>query len=145
MVDREFVIVIDPGHGGSNHGCDAFHGETSEKELSLILAKELAAELEKRLPHAEVVLTRENDRTMTLAERVRLANSVGGDLFLSIHANASESHEQSGYESYLLDLKASHLEAAKTAQRENDEGFTAPKKDDEISTARRQAEPWLVD
>lgn len=125
-VQRDFVVVIDPGHGGTNAGCASHDGHTHEKEVTLEVATALRAELRERLPHAEVQLTRDQDLTLTLAERVATANRVGADLFISIHANASPDQTQSGFETYILDHKASTLEAARTAQRENDEGFVAP-------------------
>jgi N-acetylmuramoyl-L-alanine amidase len=126
VVDREFVVVLDPGHGGTNRGCASSDGRTHEKEVTLTVARELKAEIQRRLPHARIVLTRNRDETLTLAERVTLANATGADLFVSIHANASETRTQHGFETYLLDARASGLEAARTARRENDEGHTTP-------------------
>jgi N-acetylmuramoyl-L-alanine amidase len=127
VLHRDFVVVIDPGHGGTNEGCASHDGGVHEKEVTLELARELKQRLEDLLPHARVVLTRDQDVTMTLADRVAFANETKADLFLSIHANASPERNQVGYETYLLDLQASNLEAARTAQRENDEGFATPK------------------
>jgi N-acetylmuramoyl-L-alanine amidase len=112
--------VLDPGHGGENHGCRSPGGDVEEKEVTLELAVELRARLAERLPHARVVLTRDDDRSMTLADRVALANEVDADVFVSLHVNASESRTQHGFESYVLDARASTLQAAATAMREND-------------------------
>jgi N-acetylmuramoyl-L-alanine amidase len=138
VVDQAFVIVIDPGHGGTNDGCLSHDGETHEKELTLELAREVEFRLRELMPHAEVLLTRERDVTLTLADRVAFANSSGADLFLSIHANASPTRTQTGFESYVLDLNASNLEAARTAQRENDEGFLRPEPADSVRFMLRQ-------
>ena len=138
VVHRPFVLVIDPGHGGSNHGCHSRDRQVTEKELTLVLARRLAARMGELLPHAEVVLTREDDSTMALAERVALANAVGANLFLSIHTNASVSREQHGFETFVLDVNASNLEAARTAQRENDEGFAAPERRDDVQVMLRE-------
>jgi N-acetylmuramoyl-L-alanine amidase len=137
-VDREFLVVLDPGHGGTNRGCVSFDGRTHEKEVTLTVARELAAELGRRLPHARIVLTRDRDETRTLAERVTLANAAGADLFVSIHANASEGKVQHGFETYLLDARASGLEAARTARRENDEGHLRPEASCAVDTMLRQ-------
>ena len=126
VVERPFVVVIDAGHGGDNEGCLAWDLEAHEKEVTLALATELRAALRERLPHARILLTRERDASLTLAQRVAMANEAGADLFLSIHANASAERNQTGFETYVLDARASTLEAARTARRENDEGLIEP-------------------
>jgi N-acetylmuramoyl-L-alanine amidase len=126
VLQRAFVLAVDPGHGGSNTGCTAFDGKTHEKDVTLVLASRLADRVRTLIPQSEVLLTREHDVTMTLAERVGFANEVGANLFLSVHCNASPTRTQQGYETFILDAKASSLDAARTAQRENDEGFAAP-------------------
>lgn len=138
LIHREFVVVIDPGHGGTNDGCASHDGSTLEKQLTLQLAHDLEEQLHALMPHAEVLLTHEADVTMTLADRVAFANAAGADLFLSIHANASVARDQTGHETYVLDLDASSLEAARTAQRENDEGFSRPEATSEVDTMLRQ-------
>lgn len=138
VISRAFRVVIDPGHGGSNEGCQAHDGEGREKELTLDIARRVRRRLGDELPHAEVILTREGDVTMTLAERVAFANQTEADLFLSIHANASPEKNQRGYETYVLDTEANSLESARTAQRENDEGFIAPPSADPVATMLRE-------
>lgn len=125
VVERPFVIVIDAGHGGENTGCSAGDG-TPEKAITLALALDVGDELRRRLPHAQVVFTREDDRSLTLAERVAQANAREADLFVSLHANASPDHTQTGFETYVLDAEASTRDAAWTARRENDEQLVAP-------------------
>jgi N-acetylmuramoyl-L-alanine amidase len=140
LVERGVVIVVDPGHGGANDGCSSADGASHEKELTLEVARQLDARLGGLLPHAEVVLTRQRDETMTLAERVSFANTKGADLFISIHANASLGRDQHGFETYLLDREASGREAARTARRENDEGLGRPGRDDQVTTMLRELE-----
>lgn len=135
---KDFVVVIDPGHGGTNAGCASQDGATHEKEVTLEVATALRTELRERLPHADVRLTRDQDLTLTLAERVATANRVGADLFISIHANASPDQTQTGFETYILDREASTLEAARTAQRENDEAFVAPAVRDDAAAMVRE-------
>src|SRR6185437_4701282 len=79
-------IVIDPGHGGHDPGAQG--KGVSEAELAL----DIALRLEKLLQKAglQVVLTRRTDEFVPLQERTALANREGADLFLSIHANASQ-------------------------------------------------------
>ncbi|MCA9654853.1 MAG: N-acetylmuramoyl-L-alanine amidase [Myxococcales bacterium] len=119
VVERSFVIAIDPGHGGDNGGCVAFDGAIHEKDLTLAMAHELQASLLRRLPHARVVLTRAGDETVTLADRVARANAAGADLLLSLHANASGHEPQTGFETYVLDLGLDRREAARSARVED--------------------------
>ncbi len=76
------VVVIDPGHGGSDPGVIA--GSVVEKDLSLDLARFLKQELERRL-RARVVLTRTDDRDLTADQRAEIANRSHADLVLSLH------------------------------------------------------------
>lgn len=138
LVQRPFVVVVDPGHGGTNDGCKAFDGAGHEKDLTLDLARRLRERLLQELPQAEVLLTRERDETMTLAQRVAFANAHGADVFLSVHANASPRSDQVGFETYILDVQASGLEAARTARRENDEAYRTPQGTTDIRTMLRE-------
>lgn len=93
-------VVIDPGHGGRDPGATGV-GRVREKDINLKLAKRLASQLEAR--GFEVVLTRNDDRYLDLEERTVLAESAGGDIFVSIHANASPRKRTRGIEIYYLD------------------------------------------
>ncbi len=77
-------IVIDPGHGGDQPGAISNTG-LAEKDVTLDIALRLR-QLMKQSPF-EVLLTRETDQTVTLANRVAFANSKKADLFVSIHIN----------------------------------------------------------
>ena len=94
-------VVLDPGHGGSNMGAQG--PGIHEKQLTLQLANQVAAHL--RDHGIDVVLTRTDDRTLTLRQRVEVADSLPADLFVSIHANASTTRAQRGYETYVLTVK----------------------------------------
>ena len=108
-------IVIDPGHGGHDPG--AMGKGVTEAELVLDLALRLEKLLQK-LGGVEVVLTRRTDDFVPLPERTAIANREGADLFLSIHANASESGQARGIETYFLNF-ANNLSGAAVAAREN--------------------------
>lgn len=139
ITQRDFCLVLDPGHGGENEGCAGHDGRVVEKELTLTLAEGLADAVLARIPHATVLLTRTRDETLHLADRVAFANASRADLFLSLHCNASRNHDQVGFETYLLDAQASHEEAALTAQRENDAAFARPAGEgDEVATMLRE-------
>jgi N-acetylmuramoyl-L-alanine amidase len=108
-------IVIDPGHGGHDPG--ATGNGVSEAELVLDIALRLEKLLQKQ-PGTEVVLTRRTDDFVPLPERTAIANRESADLFLSIHANASEDNAARGIETYFLNF-ANNLSAASVAAREN--------------------------
>lgn len=111
-----FVIVIDPGHGGSDTGAIG-PGGTLEKDVTLVLARRLAASLREELK-VRVLFTRDDDRALSLEERSAFAASKGADLFLSVHANASRDRKMAGIETYFLNT-ATDQAAAKLAEREN--------------------------
>jgi N-acetylmuramoyl-L-alanine amidase len=79
------TIVIDPGHGGKNHGVKGNNG-TLEKNLTLTLAQMISSHLQNQY---RVLLTRKNDRDMPLSDRTALANHHKADFFISIHAGAA--------------------------------------------------------
>lgn len=105
------TVVIDPGHGGKDPGAIGVGG-VREKDVNLRLSKLLAARLRAR--SFKVVMTREDDRFLDLEERTALAESVRGDLFISVHANASRNRSLRGIEIYYLDEghKRHNLEVA---------------------------------
>ncbi len=89
------VIVIDPGHGGTDPGAIGPTG-LQEKAVVLDISKKVATQLQAM--GAEVVLTRSDDMSVTLPERVKVASNVRADAFISIHANASRTGEPTGTE-----------------------------------------------
>jgi N-acetylmuramoyl-L-alanine amidase len=110
------TVVIDAGHGGDDVGARGAAG-IEEKQVVLAVAKDLAARL--RAAGLQVVMTRTGDVFVPLEERTARANDARGDLFLSIHANASGDAKVSGTETYFLALDASDDAAAQVASREN--------------------------
>jgi N-acetylmuramoyl-L-alanine amidase len=99
-----FVVVLDPGHGGSNLGTVA-EGGPPEKEITLALARRLVARLE-RAPGVRVVICRDKDVLVPIRARSRCAADARADLFLSLHANATppgvSPGSQRGFELYVL-------------------------------------------
>jgi len=91
-------VVLDPGHGGNDPG--AVGNGLIEKDLTLVLAF-LIRDLLSRYENVEVLLTRESDITVSLAERVRKANDFAADLFLSLHVNSFTDNRPRGFESYI--------------------------------------------
>jgi N-acetylmuramoyl-L-alanine amidase len=100
------LVVLDPGHGGTNPG--AKRPGLQEKQLNLVIAKRVAERLQRR--NIRVELTRSTDRTLTLRQRVAIADRMPADLFVSIHANASEQRTQVGFETYVLTPRAIDIE-----------------------------------
>ena len=95
------VVVLDPGHGGSNAGASG--SGLREKQVTFTLANLVAERL--RAKGVDVQLTRTGDVTRTLRQRAELAVSRNADLFVSIHANASPTRTQRGYETFVLTTK----------------------------------------
>ncbi len=92
-------IAIDPGHGGTAVGTRAASG-LFEKDMTLDIARRLARLLE--ASSFEVVMTRDDDRAVSLRERARIANDARADLFVSIHLNWIAGGNTRGVETYYL-------------------------------------------
>lgn len=84
--ERQFCIVIDAGHGGHDHG--AVGEIVNEKSINLAVGQRLGKLIEKRMPDAKVIFTRNNDNFVTLQGRCDIANRSKGDIFVSIHTNS---------------------------------------------------------
>jgi N-acetylmuramoyl-L-alanine amidase len=93
------LIVIDPGHGGENFGSVGPSGY-SEKEFNLEVCQRLKLALERA--GIDVILTRNDDVLVSLETRTEVANSVGADLMISMHANGYRGDDASGFEVYFL-------------------------------------------
>ena len=109
VVDRRAVerrrltirkVVIDPGHGGKDHGKIGVTG-VMEKDVNLQIAKKTRDALRREVG-VEVVLTREDDQLLSLTRRTEIANEIEADLFISIHCNSWFSEETGGFEAYFL-------------------------------------------
>jgi N-acetylmuramoyl-L-alanine amidase len=110
------TIVIDPGHGGEDAGAVG-RGGTREKDAVLDIARRLKRRLDARA-RTEVLLTRDGDRTVPLAERVAIAQADHGDLFVSIHLNFVPKKPINLIETFYFG-PASDAAAAEQARREN--------------------------
>jgi N-acetylmuramoyl-L-alanine amidase len=109
-------IVVDAGHGGKDPGAVGPTG-LYEKTVTLAMAKQLKKQLEADLG-CEVILTRDRDVYLPLEERTAIANKVGADLFISVHANANQNRDAYGVETYYLNFSKND-KAAAVAAREN--------------------------
>ncbi|WP_375669453.1 N-acetylmuramoyl-L-alanine amidase, partial [Bartonella sp. MR168JLCBS] len=112
-----FRVVIDPGHGGIDGGARGITG-ILEKDVTLAFARALRDELKKD-SHTTVVLTRDSDIFLRLSERVKKAQELGADLFISIHADSIDMHSLRGATVYTISDKASDAIAKSLAESEN--------------------------
>jgi N-acetylmuramoyl-L-alanine amidase len=132
------VVVLDPGHGGrwphdGAHGGRGLH----EKVIALQVARKTKETLEAQ--GATVILTRDADEDIPLADRVRIANEAGADVFLSIHCNSMETvgdrKVTRGVETYFLSPDPTDAEAKMLAQLENGgpEAVPLPRSSDPVA------------
>jgi N-acetylmuramoyl-L-alanine amidase len=98
------TIVIDAGHGGHDPGARGAEG--FEKDVNLAAALALKDRLEKSSRY-RVVLTRDTDAYIALADRVRIAQRAGADLFISLHSDSGPNPDVRGASVYTLSDKAS--------------------------------------
>jgi N-acetylmuramoyl-L-alanine amidase len=110
-------IVIDPGHGGKDPGAVGYYRGVLEKNVTLELSRRVAKKLRQKIG-CEVLLTRDEDKFLSLEERTAIANTKRADIFISIHANAHPNKRVSGVETYFLNL-ATDNESIRVAAREN--------------------------
>ncbi|MBE7709258.1 MAG: N-acetylmuramoyl-L-alanine amidase [Cyanobacteria bacterium SIG32] len=90
------TIVLDPGHGGND--CGAIRGEITEKDITLDVSKRVQEILTKQ--GYIVHMTREDDATVSLQERVEFSEDIQPDIFVSIHVNSSEKPAITGVETH---------------------------------------------
>lgn len=109
------VVVIDAGHGGHDPG--AIVAGVQEKDVNLALALRIQRKAAS-LPSLRVILTRTTDTYPTLAERLALAEAVGAQLYVSIHANYYSDSRICGVETWVdTDAGAESLRLARELQR----------------------------
>lgn len=100
VTKKKKIVVIDPGHGGKDPG--AVIGDLYEKDIVFNLAKRIK-KLSEKYDTIEVKLTRDKDIFLPLEERAAIANTMNGDLFISLHANSFSDPNVGGLEVYHLD------------------------------------------
>jgi N-acetylmuramoyl-L-alanine amidase len=115
------IVVLDPGHGGRDPGATGVSGASTEKDLTLTLARELRARLAEH-GRVRVALTREDDRYLTLDQRAEIARRLGASVYLSLHIDSAPNPLARGATVYSLSDVASDAEAARLAAKENKAG-----------------------
>lgn len=111
------VIVIDPGHGGTDPGAS---GPSGSKEANANLAAGLAlAEVLEKTGRYTVVLTRQRDSRLAHEERSRIARDAKADLFISLHADAHADSKVRGASVYTLSQEGSERSAREALAQGN--------------------------
>ena len=121
---RLSTVVIDPGHGGKDAGAVSRDQKTLEKTLVLDISKTLADKIRAAYPDVKVILTRSDDRYVTLNDRADIANKAEANLFISVHINSIAKTAPNGFSVHVLgqssqknrDLYAGNMEMVR---REN--------------------------
>lgn len=114
---KDFVVVIDPGHGGHDPG--AVGKISKEKNINLNVALKLGNMIKKNCEDVKVIYTRSKDVFIPLDRRAEIANNAKADLFISIHTNAlANNRVAKGASTWTLGLAKSDANLA-VAQREN--------------------------
>lgn len=117
MSGKNFVVVIDPGHGGHDPG--AVGKISKEKNINLNVALKLGKIIERNCKDVKVVYTRKTDVFIPLDKRADIANNAKADLFISIHTNAlAKNSVATGASTWTLGLAKSEANLD-VAKREN--------------------------
>ncbi len=119
-----YKVIVDPGHGGEDHG--AVNGHYKEAHIALQVSKRLHRLINKQ-SNLKSYLTRSSDQTLTLPQRVAKANRINADLFVSIHINSSPNKRARGGEVYIRNELEADEERIFLAQFENGSEEVNPK------------------
>lgn len=111
------IVVLDPGHGGPDPGAISVSG-MREKEITLKVAQTVKRALE-ATGRYKVHMTRNEDVYVPLRKRYQIAEQVGAELFISLHADSNSDASLRGASIYTLSEKSSDREAAALAAKEN--------------------------
>lgn len=115
--EKNWVIVIDAGHGGRDPG--ALGSISREKDITLAIALKTGEYIEKNIKNVKVIYTRKDDSTVDLMDRPKIANNANADLFISIHANWAKSKSIQGTETFIMGL-AKDQQNLEVAMKENE-------------------------
>ncbi len=117
---KQFVVVLDAGHGGKDPGAIGSKRSNNEKTINLNVVKDIGQLLQANCPDIKVLYTRKTDVFVPLDQRANIANKAKADLFISVHVNSlpKNAKKAKGVQSYTLTLRTAgtNLEVEK---REN--------------------------
>ncbi|MDO4181692.1 MAG: N-acetylmuramoyl-L-alanine amidase [Bacteroidales bacterium] len=117
VAGKDFVVVIDPGHGGHDPGAIGQRGK--EKNINLNVALKLGRQIQNNCNDVKVIYTRKTDVFIPLDRRAQIANNAKADLFISIHTNSvAKGKTVKGAETYTLGLHRTE-ENLEVAKKEN--------------------------
>ena len=116
--ETNFLVVIDPGHGGKDPGAVGY-SKTLEKDVNLYAGKILYNKLNK-INGIKAFLTRSQDEFINLHDRYKIANQLKADIFISLHSDATKSEAVSGYSIFSLN-KDPDFEKAKFEKNQNNQ------------------------
>ncbi len=112
------TVVIDAGHGGKDPGAIGKVLKLKEKDVVLDVSLRLGKMIKAQFPDVNVLYTRSTDVFINLFDRAKLANANNADLFISIHANATDGTAAFGTETWVLGLHKTDAQKA-VADKEN--------------------------
>ncbi len=113
---KDFVLVLDAGHGGHDPG--AIGSFSREKNINLNIALKVGRLIQQNCSDVKVIYTRKTDVFIPLNQRTEIANNAGADLFISVHTNSAPTKAAKGTETFSLGLSRSSANLA-VAKREN--------------------------
>jgi N-acetylmuramoyl-L-alanine amidase len=96
-------IIIDPGLGGNNKGAEGCTEGVFAKDINLEISKTLSSVIQSQL-NIEVLLTRQNDKKLSLEKRTEIINDSQSDLLISIQTNSHDNNRAKGIETYFLNI-----------------------------------------
>lgn len=103
----KIIVVIDPGHGGSDPGhLSSNKNHLPEKDLNLLIAKKFGSYIEQNMKNVTIIYTRTDDSFPSLDDRVEKANNAKADYFISIHCNANARTNVHGTESHVHSMNS---------------------------------------
>ena len=119
--DGNFILVIDPGHGGKDPG--AVNGKNQEKTINLNIALKMGKLIEENCKNVKVIYTRKTDVFVELYKRADIANKAGADMFISVHTNSAKNKTANGAETYLLGVEDNRTSANLNAALEENKAI----------------------
>ena len=116
--EKDYVVVIDPGHGGDDPGALGRRG-TREKKVVLAISERLKWMLDLQ-PGLAAQLTRKGDYYVSLRNRIKIAAAHQADVFISVHADSARRRSAHGASVYILSSKGASSEIGRELEkREN--------------------------
>ncbi|HEV2833507.1 MAG TPA: N-acetylmuramoyl-L-alanine amidase, partial [Hanamia sp.] len=136
---KTITVVVDAGHGGNDHGALSLNG-LLEKDITLSIVKKIAA-LNSN-DRIKILLSRDDDQSLSVKDRVEFAKNKRADMFISIHINAmanDETQDKNGF-SVLIDKNNKNILLASALINELKKSYTT-----EDKVHARKNGIWVLD